>query len=258
LVEIYFRKKIIKNVFMFTFPFFERHQAFGEFVGVQYKKSSEWSTDRKKSGLLIFQSSLLSKLTGFNLKLGDAEFIKSFRHRQRNPIAEFEINLKKGERSFAELELEIMNLWHYQLKECYQLPLAEDQKIIDAMLDSRRSIQQGGTGIRRVISRFTEFIFKREKVKAMNSAFKNMTEEEKILYLVPFLTTVDTFMICLGYKTFGDELSDFFDRVPIKYVPMYTDDVPVLCRLDNNMRNNPGNSVFGLIGVVCPGSNVII
>jgi len=83
-----------------------------------------------------------------------------------------------------------------------------------------------------------------------------MTEEEKTLYFVPFLTTLDTFMICLSYKTYGDQLSDFFDRLPVKYVPMYEDNTPVLCRLENNQKNNPGNSVFGPTGVVCPGSHV--
>jgi hypothetical protein len=243
-------------MFLFSFPYLEKNQSVGEFFGVEYKKSSEWSTDRKKSGLMVFQNALLAKITGVNIKIGDIDFIKSFRQRQRNPVAEFEITLKKGERSLTELEREVVAMWHYQLKDCYQLPLREDEKMVDAMIDSRRTIQRSGSGLMRIIRRFTEVITKREKVKTVKNAFKDMTDEEKTLYMIPFLTTIDTFMICLSFKTFGNELSDFFDRVPVKYVPMFEGDTPVLCRLDNNMRNNPGNSVFGPTGVVCPGSNV--
>jgi hypothetical protein len=256
LLIVVFRKKIVYYTFMVSFPFFEKHQAIGEFLGVEYKRSSEWSTSRKHTGLLFFQSSILNKVTGFNLKLGDIEFIKSFKHRQRNPIAEFQITLKKGERSLLELEREIMILWHYQLKDCYQIPIAEDEKILEVLLENRRQVGQS-SGFMRLVQRFVDILYsKRDKYANMKAAFANMTEEEKALYYIPFLTTIDTFMLCLAYKTYGNQLTDFFDRLPVKYVPMYTDGKPVLCRLDNNMKNNPGNSLFGPTGVVCPGSHV--
>jgi len=63
-------------------------------------------------------------------------------------------------------------------------------------------------------------------------------------------------MISLSFKTFGEDLSDFFDRVPVRFLAMIENDEMVICRLVNNGRNHPGNSVFGPTGVVCPGSNV--
>jgi len=254
LTLIVFRKKIFLTIFMFTFPLFEKHQALGEALGVQYRESEEWSTNRKSSGLLIFQPSFMAKITGFSLKLGDVEFIKSFKHRQRNPVSPFTINIEKGERSLAELENELIKVWHFQLKECYQLPIEDDDVMIQVMINRRKYLSRGGLAR---LKMYVDTVFSRRGLyDQMKHAMRNMSDEEKTLYMIPFLTTLDTFMICLSFKTFGNELSDFFDRVPIPYVPMYENETPVICRLKNNGKNNPGNSVFGPTGVVCPGSHV--
>jgi len=241
--------------FIFTsfINFFEKHQSFGEAIGIKYKTSDNWDTNRISTKLAVFQNSLFVRLTGFEFKVGDIDFIKSFRKRQKNPKMDFKIEIAHGKKNLRELEDEIVRLWHSQLKECYDLPIKDDEAMIEVMILFRKIIRESG-GNR--LYGFFRFWKNRKILSKMNNAMSGMIDEEKMLYFVPFLTTVDTFMISLSFKTFGDDLSDFFDRVPVRFVPFVEDGNYVICRLVNNGRNHPGNSVFGETTPVGPGSNV--
>ena len=126
------------------------------------------------------------------------------------------------------------------------LPITEK-----VMLNMRNHIANS-EGLKGLFSLFKN----RQDFTGLKEGFKGLSEEEKVLYMTPFLTTIDTFVLNLSFKSYGEELKDFFDYVPVKFVPMTENDELVICRLKNNGRNNPGNSVFGPTGVVCPGSNV--
>jgi len=172
---------------------------------------------------------------------------------KKNPKFDFQIQLSTGKKSLRELELELVRLWHFQLKDCYELPVSDDEMLIEVMSVFRLIMRTSGGN--RLLGMF-KFFQNRSVLSKMKNATSRMTDEEKILYIVPFLTTLDTFMISLSFKTFGEDLSDFFDRVPVRFLAMIENDEMVICRLVNNGRNHPGNSVFGPTGVVCPGSNV--
>jgi len=195
----------------------------------------------------------MSKSIGTSIKIGDINYIKKFRLRQKNPIDDFKIELAPGKRSLKELETELIAVWHNQLKYCYGLPIMDDAKSIATMAMFRKFIQENGKNKLKGLYRYLK---NRKVFDDIGICLSEMSDEEKILYFVPFLTTLDTFMISLSYKTFGEDLSDFFDRVPVRFVGMLEDDDMVVCRLVNNGQNNPGNSVFGPTGVICPGSNV--
>jgi len=258
LLLLYFRKRVLQFVFMFSFPLFEKYENFGKLLGIQYKRSDEWATTRKTSGLLLYLPRFLSNITGVEFHLGEIDFIKSFKQRQRTPVADFKIDLEKGERTLADLEREIIRIWHFQLKKNYELPIndEDDELMIEYMLGERRDVAAGHSSFIQKMKGYASLFLDKEKHTRKKNAMRNFTDEEKLLYKVPFLTTVDTFILCLSFKAYGTELSDFFDRLPVKFLPMYENDNTILLRLENNKKNNPANSVFGPSGVVCPGSHV--
>jgi len=107
-----------------------------------YKNSDEWDTSRKFTKLGTIQSSVISNIIGFQIRFGDIEFIKKFKLRQKNPEVDFKIEIAPGKKSLKELERELVGVWHYQLKSCYNLNLKEDDKAIEAILKLREIIQK--------------------------------------------------------------------------------------------------------------------
>eukprot|EP01129_Flabellula_baltica_P007196 TRINITY_DN2770_c0_g1_i1.p1 TRINITY_DN2770_c0_g1~~TRINITY_DN2770_c0_g1_i1.p1 ORF type:complete len:311 (+),score=50.76 TRINITY_DN2770_c0_g1_i1:48-980(+) len=250
---IVYRKKAFNLFFSYFSLVFENRENLGRLFGIRYVYSDEWSTTRETTKIAIAQPKFITDLIGFRLPMGDYEFIKAFRKRQRTPVRDFKIQLKSGKRSFDELEREVVTLWHNELKECYELPIEGDEEMIEGMLCMRKIVQ---SSIGNSMYGVYQFYKERETFRHLKREFSKLSDIEAALYIVPFLTTIDTFMISVGFKTYGQNLSDFFDKVPVKSTPMFEGDTPVIVKLVNNKANHPGNTVFGPTGVVCPGSNV--
>jgi len=86
--------------------------------------------------------------------------------------------------------------------------------------------------------------------------WNSLEHEEKMIMSVPFFTTIDTCMINMIAMNKPTKISELFHNTPIKYVPMEHDGNMVICEITANDVDNPGNSVFGPKGVICPGNIV--
>jgi len=79
---------------------------------------------------------------------------------------------------------------------------------------------------------------------------------EKLIVMVPFMTTIDTCMINFVSRTKPKEMNELFKNTPIVFVSMISDGKFIICDVVPNEENTPGNSVFGPKGVICPGNLV--
>ena len=88
----------------------------------------------------------------------------------------------------------------------------------------------------------------------------NLSELEKLITFVPFLTTIDTTLNNLFYsddnQTQTPEFHELFKGQPLKYVPIQNVDGYVILEIVVNRANNSSNSVFGAKGMICPGNIV--
>jgi len=82
-----------------------------------------------------------------------------------------------------------------------------------------------------------------------------MTCGEDVLFLVPFLTTIDTTMLAMLDPEPITELHQVFKHVPVSYVPAShvsgaSKQHCSIVTLKNNKANNSSNTVFGPRGWV--------
>jgi len=91
-------------------------------------------------------------------------------------------------------------------------------------------------------------------MKEMSKYWKSLEYAESLMVFVPFITTIDTCINNFISQSKPKEISQLFVNTPIKYVPMVSDNKCVICEIISNDVNNPGNSVFGPKGVICPGN----
>jgi len=235
---------------------FFKNRDLGKRFGIIYKDSSTWTTDRDHTRLLSSQNLLSQFIFGQAIKIGDPEYIKNLKKRQKVPGAR-DINLveyfNKGEKyNFVELEKKLIETWVEEITQVYQIPYPPDLKAFMEGISTMRNRLFSGTRMKIL----WETIKNIKKLSPLGKYWKILEPSEKLIVFVPFLTTIDTCMINLVSKSKPQQLNELFRNTPVKYVPMVSDDELVICDITPNDVNNPGNSVFGPKGVICPGNIV--
>jgi len=158
--------------------------------------------------------------------------------------------------TFDELERIFIRCWINELAEAFNVVKPDDiENFVEVTIVMREIITNHGRNklkaIYLVLKNFGRF---RKAMKYWNI----LNQEERIIMTAPFLTAMDTCMINLLLMTKTKKMSDLFINAPFSYAPMVCGggDKFVICEVIANEANNPGNSVFGPKGVICPGNIV--
>jgi len=108
---------------------------------------------------------------------------------------------------------------------------------------------------------FYDLIRARRKLIYFREYLNSLDKNELFIAFATLLTTVELTLVNFVSKTKPLNMSDLFKNTTSRYVPFFSDDNLVICEITPNDANNPGNSIFGPKGVICPGnlvtSNVI-
>jgi len=101
-------------------------------------------------------------------------------------------------------------------------------------------------------------LFKNYKLfSTIRPYWKSLELEERLIMLIPFLTTIDTCIINMATMNKPKRMSELFQHVPLRFLGMISSNHEIsLVNIVANDADNPGNSVFGPKGVICPGNIV--
>jgi len=102
------------------------------------------------------------------------------------------------------------------------------------------------------------FLFRNfRKLGTLRSYWVSLPYAEQLIASVPYLTTIDTSIF--NFVASSDPIKEFhelFKNVPVEYIPVANKDGFLILDIVANEANNPGNSVFGPKGMICPGNNI--
>jgi len=211
----------------------------------------------EKNTMLHVPRSILTKITGFNIRAGEEDAIYALKKRQRTKAREIDLLKyfdKDMDMTFEEYEKWLVEIWIIELSEAFDIAKPKESDLfVEVILKMRRMMQVVQTNrLKLIYYVLKDFSFFRRNSEYWNS----LVHEEKMIMMVPFFTTIDTCMINMITKNKPQKISEMFQNTPIKYVPMQCDENMVICEIVPNDQDNPGNSVFGPRGVICPGNIV--
>jgi len=154
--------------------------------------------------------------------------------------------------SLEEFERFLIRVWMIEITESMMIEKPENEnEFIDAIMALRGMLKVGGR-IQMAIYLFRNW----NSLKKVRPYFGSLSIEDSVIMFVPFLTTIDTTLFNFVQMRKPKRLVDLFELVPFKAIPMECNGEIVIAELVSNNADNPGNSVFGPKGVICPGNIV--
>jgi len=226
---------------------------------VRYLNSDEWDTNRDDS-LLDVDTFIPKHLLGFNLMSGNKDAIHALKMRQRQSTRPIDLSpyIEKhlGEKmSLAKMEQSLIRAWIEELTEGYSITPPDDKEMFIKGMTAFRTF--AAFFMTRPIPTIKLLWNNAESLRYMKSYFLSLDNPTQMIMGIPFLTTIDTSI--LNFASSEKPISEFhelFQNTPVVYVPIAHKRGAIILKIVSNKANNPGNSVFGPKGLICPGNMV--
>jgi hypothetical protein len=260
---VYVIYNIFSHGFIMSWIFFLLHGVFyanprlAKFFGIKTVLSSEYSTNREDSRLHLPR--FFPQAMGLNWTFGNRDQVNHLKMRQRKStrpidLAPYFIDFVGKRMSVTELESTLVDAWISELLDVYDIPITDrvgfGQRIRVIRQFNPTFLDSPIRGFIYLFRNFRSFI-------NIRNDWKNLDSSEVAMMLVPFLTTIDSSIF--NFVTNPNPIKEFhelFDNVPVAYLPINNRGELLLLKIVANKANNPGNTVFGAQGLICPG-NVI-
>jgi len=225
---------------------------------VKYYRSDEWSTNRNETKMGV--SGDLNWILGVKFHFGRRESINAFKQRQRQFIRPLDLfpyyqSILGKRQSLIQLQKFLVEIWIEELTSAYAIALSvTHEEYADMMLTVRELVLQRTRGIS---SSLSVLIKNCGKFRKLMKVLGELSEQDQLIMIAPFVTTIDSSI--LNFTANPEpvkEFSELFHNAPIKFIPIEQPSGMGIIDLVPNAVNNPGNSVFGPKGFICPGNTI--
>jgi len=250
---------VMRFVFIFAHFYFYSSPFLRWLFGVGYFESDKWETNRNDSRLFVNEF-IIKWLFGFSLDFGNLDAIHNLKQRQRESVRPLTlapyVDPILGKRfSVRELDALLVRAWFDELTEGYAIAPPEDKDaVVKAMVWFRINMSRNAGNFFKSMLLF----YRNWHILRMLKAYWiTLKQEERVIMMVPFFTTIDSTLFNFAASAAPvKEFHELFENVPVIYVPIITKGRLAIVRVVANGANNPGNSVFGPKGLICPGNTV--
>jgi hypothetical protein len=240
--------------------FFATHRSIGRLLGIQYFRSDTWETSRSETSLQFPTFGALW-LVGIDYEIGRDEHIRALKTRQTSHTRDINltqyIQMLVGRRlNIVEIEDFLIRAWLSELIEVYSIAPPSDTeayvrgiKAMRSFFSLRRTYLPGA--LKLLWTQFSDF-------KALRDYLTSLPKgEERVIMLITMLTTIDNSLHNLVSDPRPiNQFADMFSTAPVGSISVHTQGRMAICDIVVNTADNPGNSVFGPKGLICPGNRI--
>lgn len=258
--DVSFHGPVLRTIVSVFGLFFTTNRDIGRALGVKYFRSDTWETTRANTHLLFPAFGVFSFL-GIQYEFGNEENIRALKARQSGHTREINLTqhiqaLVNKRLNLTEIEDFLVHTWLSEITEVYNITPPEDtETYVRGMKAMRMFFALRQTEL---FSSLWYLWSRREDFLALRRYLIGLPkDEERVIMLITLLTTIDSSL----YNLITDprpinEFRDLFRDIPVGSVVVRTGGRLGICDIVTNEADNPGNSIFGPKGLICPGNRI--